>query len=88
MINMAKKKENSDFKIVASVKGSDMKCDTWFGEWWEKVFCDFMINWFVQLWFSFLDSMELTDNTKLSILSKWSRYIAMEAFKIQDNKKE
>jgi len=69
MINMAKKKENSDFKIVASVKGSDMKCDTWFGEWWEKVFCE-------------------TDNTKLSILSKWSRYIAMEAFKIQDNKKE
>lgn len=85
---MRKKEENPDFKIVASVKGSDMKCDTWLSEWKEKVFCDFMINWFVQLWFSFLEKMGLTDETKLSILSKWSRYIAMEALKIQDNKEE
>ena len=88
MIKMTKTKENPDFKIVASLKDWNMKCETLLNEWKEEVFCEFMIDWFIQLWCSFLDKMWLTDETKLSILSKWSKYIASEAIKIQDNKEE
>ena len=86
MIKMTKTKENPDFKIVAILKDWNMKCETFLTEWKEEVFCEFMIDWFIQLWCSFLDKMWLTDGTKLSILSKWSKYIASEAIKIQDNK--